>query len=338
MTGAERVRRVIRKAERSQIVLYLAAIAAGIVLGLLLPDAAPAWETAVTPVLGLLLTVTFLGVPFREIGTSLRHWRFLLVLLFLDFVCVPLLVFALSRFVAHDQALLLGVLLVLLAPCVDYVVVFTRLSGGAADRLLAATPLLMIGQLIALPLFLRIMAGEEAIAAIDLVPIVEAFCWLIVVPLIVAGILQYLARRVRVVRTLCAAAADTMVPLMMLVLCVVVASQFPRVAASGGAVLAVVPLFFAFALGASVLGGLVGRAARLDVGERRAVVFSGTTRNSLVVLPIALATPLALTTVVVVTQTLVELLVLVVMTAVVPRWVRARESVPAAQKRRTMEG
>lgn len=46
-------------------------------------------------------------------------------------------------------ATFLGVLFVLLTPCVDYVIVFSRLAGGAHDRLLAATPLLMFLQLLA---------------------------------------------------------------------------------------------------------------------------------------------------------------------------------------------
>jgi ACR3 family arsenite efflux pump ArsB len=51
------------------------------------------------------------------------------------------------------------------------------------------------------------------------------------------------------------------------------------------------------------------------------VVFSAATRNSLVVLPLALALPaqFALTPLVVVTQTLVELVAMVVLVAVVPR-------------------
>jgi len=52
-------------------------------------------------------------------------------------------------------------------------------------------------------------------------------------------------------------------------------------------------------------------------------VFSGTTRNSLVVLPLALALPasMSLAPVVVVTQTLVELVGMVVLVRVVPRLV-----------------
>ena len=43
-----------------------------------------------------------------------------------------------GTFVADEPALLFGVLLVLLTPCIDYVIVFSGLAGGASDRLLAA--------------------------------------------------------------------------------------------------------------------------------------------------------------------------------------------------------
>lgn len=60
----------------------------------------------------------------------------------------------------------------------------------------------------------------------------------------------------------------------------------------------------------------------MDVGESRALVFTSVTRNSLVILPLALALPsgYGLATAVVVTQTLVELTGMVVLTRVVPGW------------------
>ena len=67
---------------------------------------------------------------------------------------------------AHDDALLVGVLLVLLAPCVDYVIAFTALAGGAAERLLAAAPLLMLVQLVVLilvPLALSVLLQWGAV-------------------------------------------------------------------------------------------------------------------------------------------------------------------------------
>ena len=128
------VTRLVAVLERRQIALYLAAIAAGGALGLLVPGVHHL-ELAIEPVLALLLFATFLGVPFAAIGRSLRDGCFLGAVGVVNFVIVPLVAFGLSRFVADEPALLFGVLLVLLTPCIDYVIVFAGLAGGASDRL-----------------------------------------------------------------------------------------------------------------------------------------------------------------------------------------------------------
>ena len=227
---------------------------------------------------------------------------------------------------AHDDALLVGVLLVLLAPCVDYVIAFTALAGGAAERLLAAAPLLMLVQLVVLPVLLRVVAGEAAVAAVDAGPFVRALVMLILVPLALAALLQWGAVRGRggvrdtaagVVRGFTAA----MVPLMVVTLFTVVASQIRGVGERLPALAVVVPLFAAFAAVMVALGVVAARWARLDVPAGRALVFSGVTRNSLVVLPLALALPASLdpAPLVVVTQTLVELGAMVSLVRLVPR-------------------
>ncbi|MDO9398996.1 MAG: arsenic resistance protein, partial [Herbiconiux sp.] len=113
---------------RHQVALYLAGLGLGALVGTLAPATAPALSAAITPLLGLLLFATFLGVPVTALGRALRDRRFLVTLLAVDFVLAPALAFVLSRFVADDDALLIGVLLVLLTPCVDYVIVFTGLA------------------------------------------------------------------------------------------------------------------------------------------------------------------------------------------------------------------
>ena len=325
MPSAPPRRALVAALERHQVALYLAGIAAGAVVGWAVPGA-DAWAVLVEPVLALLLLATFLAVPFAALGAGLRDGRFLTALLVLNFVVVPAVVFGLSRFVAHDDALLVGVLLVLLAPCVDYVIAFTALAGGAAERLLAAAPLLMLVQLVVLPVLLRVVAGEAAVAAVDVGPFVRALVMLILVPLALAALLQWGAVRGRggvrdtaagVVRGFTAA----MVPLMVVTLFTVVASQIRGVGERLPALAAVVPLFAAFAAVMVALGVVAARWARLDVPAGRALVFSGATRNSLVVLPLALALPASLdpAPLVVVTQTLVELGAMVSLVRLVPR-------------------
>ena len=211
-------------------------------------------------------------------------------MLVVDFVLVPVVALAAVRTAGLQGPLLAGALLVLLAPCVDYVIAFTRSAGGAADRLLATAPVLVLVQAAALPLLLGWILGDDAAAQLVWGPFVEA-----------------------------------MVPLMMLTLGTVVASQIGAVGARALELVPLVPVYVGFAAVMTALGWGAGRAAGLGVPERRAVVFTGVTRNSLVVLPLALAAadgsvlvPLA-----VVTQTLVELLVMVALVWLVPRLVPA---------------
>lgn len=317
--------------ERHQIALYVVAIGVGALVGLLAPTAARPLELAINPTLGLLLYATFLGVPFASIGRALTDWRFLSVILLLNFVVVPVVVFGLSQFVAFDQAILVGVLLVLLTPCVDYVIVFTGLAGGSRVRLLAATPLLMLLQILLLPLYLWLMAGPTVVSTFDPHPFIEAFLLLIVLPLVLAALTQLMAKHSRAARSIERYALAAMVLLMMVALAVVVTSQVFDVSGAIGRLVIAVPIFAVFVLLVAPLGALLARAAHIDVGGRRAVTFSGVTRNSLVVLPLALALPdpFALTALVVVTQTLVELVAMVVMVAAVRRLIGPRVVSPS---------
>lgn len=315
---------MIAWANRWQIPLSLGAILVGAASGLLAPAIAPVLQTLGAPILILLLFATFLAVPFATIGRAVRDLRFLAAVLVLNFVVVPVAVFGLSRFVAHDQALLVGVLLVLLTPCVDYVVAFTRLAGGEASRLLAVSPVLMLGQLALLPVYLSALAGPRVLEVIDAGPFVGAFLLYIVLPLGLAALTQFAARRSAAARTVERTMDAAMVPLLAVTLAVIVGAQIDTVRRNVDALLGAVPIYVSFLVVAPVLGILVARLFRLNVGSARALVFSGSTRNSLVILPLALALPepFALASAAVVTQTLVELLGMVVLVRVVPRLVR----------------
>ncbi|MGH8966036.1 MAG: arsenic resistance protein, partial [Actinomycetes bacterium] len=150
---------------------------------------------------------------------------------------------------------------------------------------------------------------------------VEAFVVLIVLPLALAWLTQAWAARTSAGRRFSARAGALMVPLMALTLLVVVASQVPALDHDAAAVLGVLPFYVAFLVVMAPLGVGVARAFRLDTGAARAIVFTGATRNSLVVLPLALALPdgLAAAAVVIVGQTLVEVVGMVVYVRVVPR-------------------
>ena len=220
--------------ERHQVSMYLAAMAVGAGIGLVTPGLGAGLEQAINPVLGALLYVTFLQVPAVELLRSMRDGRFLGAALVVNFVVVPLVVAAMFSFLPADQALRLGVLLVLLTPCVDYVIVFCGLAGGASRRLLAATPLLLILQMLLLPVFLVLFMGSDLADVVEIGPFVEAFIVLIVIPLTLAWLTQAWAKRHRSGVVVTAAMGTVMVPLMALTLLVVVASQVPQLGGNYG--------------------------------------------------------------------------------------------------------
>ncbi|MFD3645291.1 bile acid:sodium symporter [Streptomyces cyaneofuscatus] len=326
MTDTGTPRGAVERMEHHQVAVYLAAMALGALLGLAAPSLGPGLEHLINPVLGALLFLTFLQVPAAELLRSLRDGRFLSAALVVNFVVVPLVVAALFTFLPADRAVRLGVLLVLLCPCVDYVIVFSGLAGGSARRLLAVTPVLLVAQMVLLPVFLYAFLGSGLADIVEAGPFLEAFAFLIVIPLALAWGLQAWAGRRESGRKVPDAVTTTMVPLMAATLLVVVASQVPKVGGNLTDVAAVGPFYAAFLVVMAFAGKAVARLFRLDVPGGRAVVFSGATRNSLVVLPLALALPdaYAIAAVVVVTQTLVEVVGMVLYVRAVPRLLPAQ--------------
>lgn len=313
--------------DRHQVPIYLAGLLVGALVGVLLPPAtASGVEVAIYPVLGALLFATFLQVPFPDIARSLRDVRFVVAALVLNFVLIPLVVGAVVLPLGLDQAVLLGVLLVLLTPCIDYVIVFSGLAGGDARRLLAISPLLMIAQILLLPLYVLIALGPGLVDVIDPGPFLEAFGLLIVAPLALAWITGRLRERSRAAAAIDRAAGAAMVPLMTLTLAVVVTSQVPALSGRLWTIAPVLPIYAGFLVVGAGIGLATARLGRFDVPASRALVFSGATRNSLVVLPLALALPatFAVTPAVVVSQTLVELIGMIVFVRLVPRLLPTR--------------
>ncbi|MFJ4050918.1 arsenic resistance protein [Pseudomonas hunanensis] len=311
--------------ETRQIPIYFAAVLAAIVFGLLASDTARQLEALITPAIAVLMYAMFLQIPFLDLRQGLGNRRFITALLLANFILVPLLVWAITRGLVEHPAILVGALLVLLTPCIDYVVVFTHIGKGDSRLTLAATPLLLLAQLVLLPVYLALMLGGSSQVAISITPFMEAFVLLIVVPMALAVLTSAGARRSRAVATWNDAWAWLPVPAMALVLMVVIASQIVVVLRDFDRLLPVVPVYIGFMLLAPVLGFICARLLRLPASEARSVTFSAATRNSLVVLPLALALPeemRGLAAAAVITQTLVELVSELIYVRAVPRLVR----------------
>lgn len=190
----------------------------------------------------------------------------------MNFVVVPAVVVAMFWALPADRAVRVGVLLVLLCPCVDYVIVFCGLAGGSSHRLLAVTPRLLVVQMLLLPVWLYAFLGPDLSDIVKIGPFLTAFLFLIVIPLILAWSTQAWAERATSVQPLITAATGAMVPLMTATLILVVASQLPEVGGNLHEVVGVVPFYVAFLVVMAFAGVLVARVYRLDIPASRAIV------------------------------------------------------------------
>lgn len=308
--------------QRHQVVIYAASVALAVGFGVGLPSAAPLFEQVITSVLAVLLYVTFLEIPFTEFRRAFTNTRFMATALGANFLVVPVVVFGLTRVLPQDPVILVGAFMVLLTPCIDYVIAFTDLAGGNAEQVTAATPALLLVQFLLLPVYLWLFMGGQVADIIRAEPFIEAFLLLIARPLTLAWLTEVWAGRSATGRRWQNTVGWLPVPMMGATLLVVIASQLPRVQNSIDQIAAVVPVYVGFLIVMPLLGRLAAQLAGMNVSESRALVFTSVTRNSLVVLPLALALPdgYQLAPAVVVTQTLVELVGMVVLTRVVPQW------------------
>lgn len=350
----------VGRLERLQLLVYLGALAAGLALGALLPAARDALGALVLPALAVLLFVTFLLVPLARIPDAVRDARFLLTALVANFVLVPLLVAGLvllvpERVAGVDGALIvLGVVLVLVVPCTDWFLTFTQLAGGDTVRAVAFTPVSLVLQLALLPAYVWIIARPDTSLTLDAGALATTIAVLLG-PLALAALLQGLRHRAHHTADLHAresaddrttvgtpispdarptppapldraftVAERLPVPLLAVVLFAVAASELAAVVDAAPLLPLLVAIFAFYLVTAVALGIVTARLARLPAAPARTLVMSLATRNSFVVLPIALALPegAELVAIVVVTQTLVELTGAAILVRVLPRLVR----------------
>ncbi|PPE65108.1 arsenic resistance protein [Caldimonas caldifontis] len=306
--------------ERHQVWIYLAAIGWGLVVGSVWPALGPTLESLLWPVVALLLLATFLQIPLLHVRDALRDGRFALATLLGNFVAVPLLAWALVEAFDLDAATRLGVLLVLLVPCTDWFITFSQLGRGDVPRAIAVTPLNLVLQLLLLPVYLWAMADASSLGAWEAAALAPAVL-IVVVPLALAALAERWmeshprAERVR------EAMAWWPVPLLAVVVFLIAAAQVGAVRQAWPALGAVLPLFVLFLVLAAALAKALAHALGLPPEQGRTLAFSLGTRNSFVVLPLALALPAGweVVAVVIVAQSLVELLGMVAYVWAVPR-------------------
>jgi len=315
---------LLKSLEENQVIIYALAIIGGATLGLFNPDAGSSIDILIEPALVVLLYGMFVQIPFFRLRSALRNSRFISALIVLNFVLVPVIVLLLSKLVPDQIPLLLGIYLVLLTPCIDYVIVFTHLGGGDAKLILAATPVLLILQMLLLPLYILLFLDSTALSIMSARPFLMAFLILIACPLTLAIATEYWAKYKPAGKSWLSITAWLPVPMMAVVLFTIIASQIEKIYSYLSLITLAIPVYLLYIVIMLFVGRVMAFLFKLKIKEARTLIFSGGTRNSLVVLPLALALPEDLrypVAAVIVTQTIVELVAELFYVRVVPTFI-----------------
>jgi ACR3 family arsenite efflux pump ArsB len=295
--------------EKHQSWLYLVFIGLGLALGIGAPGLTEPLERLLWPLLGILLYATFTQIPLLHIARSFTDKRFMAALLVGNFIAIPAFLALTIIWLPLSPVVLAGVLLVLLMPCTDWFITFTHLGKGDIARAVAATPLLLLVQMVALPIYLWLFLGSEWFQLTLSPPLLSAFTGLILAPLALAWLTEYAAKRHQAVKRIADSLGLMPVPLLALVVFIIAATQANTVFGLSQVLVQVVFIFVGFLVFAALLGKGLGKLFRLPPASARTLAFSFGTRNSFVMLPIALTLPSAweAAVVVIVFQSLVEL-------------------------------
>lgn len=302
--------------EHRQMAIYLLALILGMSLG-----SEPGFRAmaafALWPALASLLFVTFLQIPLFRLKAAITDLRFLGSMMLGEALLMPLLVAALLELLPAEPGLRLGVALVLLAPCTDWFVSFSLLGRGDSTRALAATPLRLLLQIVSVPLWLALLVPGE-LASLELGRLAPAVL-LIAVPLVLAVVFERVPKAMR--DPLREGTQRLMVPLLAAVILFVAGAQPLALDELAGWLPSLLGVFAAYLILAAFLARLLAALFRLPPAQGRTLAYGFGTRNSFVVLPIALVLPepLSIAAMVIVLQALVELLGMLVYLAALAR-------------------
>ena len=276
--------------ERLQPFIILGAVFAGLGLGRLPGLAEPA-GALILPLLIAMLTGAFLHVPLRRLGDALRHGRVAALSLAINFAWTPLLAWLLGWLFLRDQpALWIGLIMLLVTPCTDWYLVFTSIARGNLPLSVALLPVNLALQLVLLPLYLLLLAGT--VIPLDAQRTLQGVAQVLVVPLVAAAALRWVARRSRGEGWLEAQALPAVQAGQMACLALAIVAMF----ASQGALISqnpavllrlLAPLLAFFAINMS-LGLSLGHVLRLRYADLASLCCTTLARNSPVALAVAL--------------------------------------------------
>lgn len=143
----------------------------------------------ITVFLCLMLFGLFLEIPMNELKNSFKNVKFSSTSLIINFIWTPLFGYFLgSLFLKGNVDVLIGFFMLILTPCTDWYLVFTKLAKGDLTLSLSILPINLILQIVLLPVYLIIFFSSGN--AMDYSQLAYSILTVIVIPFVAAQIVK----------------------------------------------------------------------------------------------------------------------------------------------------
>lgn len=135
----------------------------------------------------LMLCGLFLEVPLNELKDSFKNVKFTSTSLIINFLWTPLFgYFVGSLFLRGNVDVLIGFFMLILTPCTDWYMVFTKMAKGDLTLSLSILPINLILQIILLPIYLVLFFSTAN--SMDYSQLAFSLVIVIVIPFVAAQI------------------------------------------------------------------------------------------------------------------------------------------------------
>lgn len=145
----------------------------------------------ITIFLALMLFALFLDIPLSDIKSSFSNIKFTSTSLIINFIWTPLFGYFLGKlFLSGNIDLFIGFVMLILTPCTDWYLVFTKMSRGNMPLSLSILPLNLILQLVLLPVYLWVFFSSSNM--LELSNLIDGLVTFIVIPFVASLIVKYI--------------------------------------------------------------------------------------------------------------------------------------------------
>ena len=137
----------------------------------------------------LMLFGLFMEVPLKDLKDSFKNVKFTSTSLIINFIWTPLFGYFLgSLFLKGNVDVLIGFFMLILTPCTDWYLVFTKLAKGDLTLSLSILPINLILQIILLPVYLILFFSNGS--AMNYSQLAYSLLIVIVIPFVAAQIVK----------------------------------------------------------------------------------------------------------------------------------------------------